>query len=59
MKKIATPGQIQELVRIAKDRNYKDVNEFIAFNSRELFGYKPILNNLTYEEYLKLKLEGK
>ena len=59
MKKLATPNQIQELVRIAKDKKYKDVIEFIAFNSRELFGYKPILNNLTYKEYVKLKLEGK
>lgn len=29
MKKLATSNQIQELVRIAKDKKYKDVIEFI------------------------------
>ncbi|MBL4903906.1 MAG: hypothetical protein JKY62_14810 [Desulfocapsa sp.] len=59
MKKIATPTQIQELVRIAKDKNYSDLPEFIAFNCKELFGYKPKLNTLTLDEFEKLKLYGK
>ena len=36
-------------IRIAENKGFKNVIEFIAFNSRELFGYKPRY----YKSYIK------